>query len=125
MAAEQNRCAETQRFLGGSSFKLAFCQAGTQRLADYISKGVFHPFVPEKFRKDIFSHLYNISHPGRLASWQMVSSGFFWKGLANKITAWSHACLHCWQAYILSCLKQLYSINFQLLMIELILYQLN
>jgi hypothetical protein len=32
MAAEQNRCTETQRLLGGSSLKLAFQQAGTQRL---------------------------------------------------------------------------------------------
>jgi hypothetical protein len=27
MAAEQNRCAETQQLLGGSSLKLAFPQA--------------------------------------------------------------------------------------------------
>ncbi len=30
MAAEQNRCPETQRLLGGKSLKLAFCQAGAQ-----------------------------------------------------------------------------------------------
>jgi hypothetical protein len=29
MAAKQNRCAETQRLLCGSSIQLAFCQAGT------------------------------------------------------------------------------------------------
>jgi hypothetical protein len=28
MAAEQNRCAETQRLLGSTSFKLAFRQTG-------------------------------------------------------------------------------------------------
>ncbi len=33
MAAEQNCCPETQRLLGGTSLKLAFCQTGAQRLA--------------------------------------------------------------------------------------------
>jgi hypothetical protein len=51
MAAKQNRCTEMQRLLGGSSLKLAFCQAGAQRLAGDVSTGVFCPIVPEKFRK--------------------------------------------------------------------------
>ncbi len=54
MAAEQNRCSETQRLLGSSSLKLAFRQAGTQRLVGDISTGVFRPIVPAKFQKDIF-----------------------------------------------------------------------
>jgi hypothetical protein len=67
MAAEQNSCAETQRLLDGTSLKLAFRQAGAHRLAGDVS-GVFHPIVPQKFRRDIFLNLHNISHPGRLAS---------------------------------------------------------
>jgi hypothetical protein len=51
MAAEQNRCTETQRLLGGSSLQLAFRQLGTQCLAGNVSTGVFHPIVPQKFRK--------------------------------------------------------------------------
>ncbi len=43
MATEQNRCAETQRLLSGSSLKLAFRQAGVQGLV--VSMGVFHPIV--------------------------------------------------------------------------------
>jgi hypothetical protein len=67
MAAEQNRCAETQRLLGGSSLQLAFRQAGTQRLAGDVSTGIFRPMVPQKFRKDIFFH-FHISHLDGLAS---------------------------------------------------------
>jgi hypothetical protein len=100
MAAEQNRLAETQRLLGDSSLKHAFRQAGSQCLAGDVSTGVFCPIVPQKFRKDIFSHLHNISHPGRLASWSMVSSRLVWRGVANNITIWSCACLHCQQAKI-------------------------
>jgi hypothetical protein len=41
MAAEQNRCPETQRLLGGTSLKLAFCQTGAQRLAGDVSTCYF------------------------------------------------------------------------------------
>ncbi len=60
MAAERNRCAETQRLLGGSYLLLAFRQAGTQRLPGDVSTGIFRPIVPKKFRKDIFLHFHNI-----------------------------------------------------------------
>jgi hypothetical protein len=68
MAAKQNCCPETQRLLGGTSLKLAFCQTGTQRLAGDISTGTFRPIVPLKFRKNIFDHFHNVAHLGRLAS---------------------------------------------------------
>jgi hypothetical protein len=54
MPAEQNRCAETQHFLSGSSLKIVFQEAGTQRLVGDVSTGFFHPVVPEKFRKYVF-----------------------------------------------------------------------
>jgi hypothetical protein len=100
MAAEQKGCTEMQRLLSGLSLQLAFCQAGTQRLAGDGSTGVFHSIVPQKFRKDIFFHFHNISHSGRLTCLCMVSSRFVWRGLATDITAWSQACLHCQQAKI-------------------------
>ncbi len=77
-----------------------FCQAGTQCLAGDVSTGIFRSIVLQKFRKDIFFHFYNISHPRRLASRRMVFSRFVWRGLATDITAWLRACLHCQQAKI-------------------------
>jgi hypothetical protein len=69
ITAEQNCCLETQHLLVSSSLTIAFRQAGIQRLVGDVSTGVFCPMVPEKLRKDIFFHLHNISHPGKLASW--------------------------------------------------------
>jgi hypothetical protein len=66
MAAEQNHCTETQCLLIGSSLKLALRQTGAQCLAGDVSAGVFRPIVPLRFRKDIFSHFHNVSHPSRL-----------------------------------------------------------
>ncbi len=61
MAAEQNRCPETQRLLGGTSLKLAFRQTGDQPLAGDVSTGNFRPIVPLKFRKNIFDHFHNVA----------------------------------------------------------------
>jgi hypothetical protein len=95
MAAEQNRCPETQRLLGGTSLKLAFRQTGAQRLASDISTGNFRPIVPLKFRKDIFAHFHNVAHPGRLASRRIISSRFVWHSLSSDVTAWACGCLAC------------------------------
>ncbi len=66
MAAEQNRCPEMQRLLGGTSLKLAFRQTGAQRLAGDISTGTFRPIVPLKFRKDILPIFTMLLTPGGL-----------------------------------------------------------
>jgi hypothetical protein len=95
MAAEQNRCPETQRLLGGTSLKLAFRQTGAQRLAGDVSTGNFCPIVPLKFRKNIFDHFHNVAHPGRLASRRIISSRFVWRGLSSDVTAWARGCLAC------------------------------
>jgi hypothetical protein len=95
MAVEHNRCTEMQHLLGGSSLKLAFQQAGAQRLVGNISMEVFHPIVPAKLKNNIFLHLHSISHAGRLASWRLVFSRFVWRNLANDVTIWAKSCLHC------------------------------
>jgi hypothetical protein len=79
--AEQNRCPEQQRLLGGTSLKLAFRQTGAQpqRLAGDVSTGVFRPIVFQKFRKDIFAHFHNVAHPGKLATHRIISSRFVWR----------------------------------------------
>ncbi len=51
MAAEQNRCPETQRLLGGTSLKLAFRQTGAQRLAGDDTTGNFRPIFPSNSGK--------------------------------------------------------------------------
>jgi hypothetical protein len=87
MAAKQNCCAKMQRLLGDTSLKLAFRQTGAQCLAGDTSIGAFRPIVPQKFRKDIFTH--NVAHPGRLASHRIISSGLVWRRLSSNITTWT------------------------------------
>ncbi len=98
MAVEQNRYSEMQRLLGGTSLAIAFLKVGNQHLVSNVSTGVFHPVVPTKYQKYIFSHLYNMSHPGRLTSRHLFSSRFVWFGLARDMTAWAKTCLRCQQS---------------------------
>ncbi len=95
MAAEQNRCLETQRLLGGTSLKLAFRQTGTQCLAGEISTANFRPIIPLKFRGNIFDYFHYVALPGRLASHRIFSSRFVWRGLSSDVTAWARRCLAC------------------------------
>jgi hypothetical protein len=95
MAAEQNRYLEMQLFLGGTSLKLAFRQTCAQHLAGDVSTGNFRPIVSLKFRKTIFDHFHNVTHPGRLASHHIISSRFVWRGLSSNVIAWAHGCLAC------------------------------
>jgi hypothetical protein len=51
MAAEQHRCPETQRLLGGTSLKIAFRQTGAQCLDGDVSTSTFRPIVPSDSEK--------------------------------------------------------------------------
>jgi hypothetical protein len=53
------------------------------------------PTVPLKFRKNIFDHFHNVTHPGRLTSHHIISSRFVWHGLSSNVTAWACGCLAC------------------------------
>jgi hypothetical protein len=111
MAAEQNRCAETQRLLGGTSLKLAFLQIGAQHLAGDVSTGVFRLIFPQKFRKDIFAHFHNVAHPGRLTSRRIILFRFVWCRSFSNIIAWTRECLACQQWWALKRQKYCYTFN--------------
>ncbi len=66
MAAEQNRCPETQRLLGGTSLKLAFHQTGAQPLSGEVSTGNFRPIVPLNSEKPFFIIFTMLLTPGGL-----------------------------------------------------------
>ncbi len=76
-AAEENRCPETQRLLGGTSLTV---RSRWPCLVDDVSTGVISPVVPIKYQNNFF-HAHNISNPGRLASWHLMSSRFVWRSL--------------------------------------------
>ncbi|GFX70915.1 transposon Ty3-G Gag-Pol polyprotein [Trichonephila clavipes] len=71
-ALPQKNDPDLQKFLrtDGSSLKLELKPYQTPycKLLCNISTGVPRPFVPASFRRTIFNHLHNLSHPGIAAS---------------------------------------------------------
>jgi hypothetical protein len=73
MAAVQNNCAEKQRLLNSSSLKLAFQQAGAQRLVAMFSREFFFPLLQQNSERTFFYICTAFFH---LASRSLVSSRF-------------------------------------------------
>jgi hypothetical protein len=46
---------------------------------------VFSPSCSKKVQKAVFLNLHNISNPGSLASWHMISSRFDWRSLSSNV----------------------------------------
>jgi hypothetical protein len=88
MAAEQNRCPETQRLLGGTSLKLLSARQALNAWLEMFPQATFALLSPSNSEKTIFDHFHNVVHPGRLASHRIISSRFVWRSLSRDVTAW-------------------------------------
>ncbi|BHF59835.1 hypothetical protein SprV_0100279600 [Sparganum proliferum] len=55
----------------------------------------FRPFVPPSLRRQVFSSLHNLSHPGSRATDKLVSDRFVWPGMHKDLKAWARTCLGC------------------------------
>lgn len=63
------------------------------------------PYVPEKYRKQVFSTLHNISHPGIKASNRLVKSRFIWPSLNKDCAKWTKQCLACQKSKVFRHIK--------------------
>jgi cleavage and polyadenylation specificity factor subunit 1 len=94
MAAAQRSCPSTQSLEGSSLHLHAFPFASGHILCD-ISRGITRPIVPEQYRRDVFSSIHTIAHPGTRATRRLISARFCWKGMAADIAAWCRECQGC------------------------------
>ena len=53
------------------------------------------PAVPESLRKDIFTELHSLSHPGVKATIKLIKSRYFWPNMSKHIRNWTRQCLDC------------------------------
>ncbi|GFX37101.1 hypothetical protein TNCV_1712941 [Trichonephila clavipes] len=74
--------SELQQFLHDSTSSLHLelkpCQISDHNLICDTSTGTPRPFVPTTFRKLIFEHLHNLSHPGIAATTKLICSRYVW-----------------------------------------------
>ncbi|GFS73430.1 transposon Ty3-G Gag-Pol polyprotein [Trichonephila clavipes] len=59
-----------------------------------------NPFVPASFRRPIFNHIHNPSHPGIAALTKLVCSCYVWPGMKCQIKKWVRCCESCQKSKI-------------------------
>lgn len=103
-AEAQKNDPEVQNFLSNntSSLKLEYkpCQNSDCNLLCDMSTGTPRPFVPKSFRKTIFDHLHNISHPGIITTTKLICSRYVWPNMQRHIKDWVRCCESCQRSKI-------------------------
>lgn len=65
-----------------------------------VSTTTPRPFVPLKFRKQVFDNLHSFSHPGANTSAKLVAERYVWPFMRRDCREWSKACLACQRAKV-------------------------
>ncbi|GFT54651.1 retrovirus-related Pol polyprotein from transposon 412 [Trichonephila clavipes] len=98
-AEAQTIDSELQQFLHDSTSSLHLelkpCQISDHNLICDTSTGTPRPFVPTTFRKLIFEHLHNLSHPGIAATTKLICSRYVWPCMKKQIKTWVRGCDKC------------------------------
>ncbi|GFT05918.1 transposon Tf2-11 polyprotein [Trichonephila clavipes] len=98
-AEAQTIDSELQQFLHDSTSSLHLelkpCQVSDHNLICDTSTGTPRPFVPTTFRKLIFEHLHNLSHPGIAATTKLICSRYVWPCMKKQIKTWVRGCDKC------------------------------
>ena len=78
---------------------VTFGVSGDTILCD-ISTGHPRPIVPAACRRQVFTAIHTLSHPGIRATCSLVMSKFVWRGIRKQVRAWARACIQCQSAKI-------------------------
>jgi len=65
-----------------------------------ISTGVPRPFIPIKFRRDIFDSLHSLSHPSIRATQHLITARYVWPNINADVRKWAKSCTICQQSKI-------------------------
>ncbi|KAG8172588.1 hypothetical protein JTE90_027656, partial [Oedothorax gibbosus] len=103
-AKKQKSDPEVQQYMknSGSSLQLSLtpCHTSIDDLWCDTSTGLPHPFVPEQFRRQIFEHLHNNSHPGVAATTKLICKRYVWPHMKKTIKLWVQTCEQCQRSKI-------------------------
>lgn len=53
------------------------------------------PFVPSRWRRQIFNTVHGLSHPGKKPSQRLVATKFVWQRLKKDVQKWVEICVVC------------------------------
>jgi transposase InsO family protein len=73
---------------------------GSHNILCDTSKGSIRPLIPVAARRQVFSTLHGLAHPGGRASRRLIASRVAWRGMSADITAWCKDCQSCAKAKV-------------------------
>lgn len=104
LADAQAQDAELQklRMDNTTSLKLQKLTFGTQRQEIYcdVSQNDIRPYVPLKFRQQVFDTFHGLSHPGGKSTCKLIGQRYVWQSMSKDITQMARNCIACQRAKI-------------------------
>lgn len=98
LAKAQESDGELLYYLNGeTSLRLKKVKIPGSRIQLYcdVSTPTPRPFVPSPLRKQVFTSLHSLSHPGANTSAKLVAQRFVWPQIRKDCRVWSQACESC------------------------------
>ncbi len=85
-----------------SKCKLEFIKFDDENISLWCETAnkILRPYLPENFRKEMFTVLHGLSHPGIKSSRHLVKSRYFWPNMNTDIAKWVKSCLACQRAKV-------------------------
>jgi transposase InsO family protein len=95
MAAAQQQCEESLQLAASSSLQVQRRRVRGMELLCDVSTAVVRPIVPAACRREVFTAMHYLAHPGIRATRRMVTRRFIWKGCGADIARWCRDCQDC------------------------------
>ncbi|GFU76012.1 retrovirus-related Pol polyprotein from transposon opus [Trichonephila clavipes] len=96
IAEEQTTDEELQQLLHNNSlkFKPSTLPSGKKLWCD-ISTQKIMPYIPQKFRFQIFQLIHGLAHPGIKSTVKLMTEKYVWSDIKKQVRKWAKACIRC------------------------------
>ncbi|GFW70616.1 retrovirus-related Pol polyprotein from transposon opus [Trichonephila clavipes] len=96
IAEEQTTDEELQQLLHNNSlkFKPSTLPSGKKLWCD-ISTQKIRPYIPQKFRFQIFQLIHGLAHPGIKSTVKLMTEKYVWSDIKKQVREWAKVCIRC------------------------------
>lgn len=75
-------------------FKPSTLPSGKKLWCD-ISTSKIRPYIPQKFRQQMFQQIHGFAHPSIRSTVHQMTDKFIWPGMKKEVSDWAKTCLRC------------------------------
>ncbi|GFW26356.1 transposon Tf2-6 polyprotein [Trichonephila clavipes] len=96
IAEEQTTDEELQKLLHNNSlkFKPSTLPPGKKLWCDILTQKI-RPYIPQKFRFQIFQLIHGLAHPGIKSTVKLMTEKYVWSDIKKQVREWAKACIRC------------------------------